>query len=197
MIRLCLLRHGPTTWNAAGRLQGRADPPLSEPGRAEVGRWRLPAWAVTARAWTSPLARAVETARLLGRADATVAPELIEMDWGAFEGRRLQDLRRADPAGLAALEARGLDLEPPGGESPRRVAERLAGFLGCLAGLGGDHLLVTHKGVLRAALTLATGWDMRARPPLRLGQGTALLLLLERDGSPRDPRPWPLGEPAG
>jgi probable phosphoglycerate mutase len=196
VTRLCLVRHAPTAWNAAGRLQGRADPPLSEAGRAEVGRWRLPGWAVAARAWTSPLERAVETARLLGLSESTVAPELIEMDWGAFEGRRLEDLRRADPLGLAALEARGLDLEPPGGESPRRVAERLAGFLARLGALGGDHLLLTHKGVVRAALALATGWDMRARPPLRLRGATALLLTLEPTGSVREPRPWPLTGPA-
>lgn len=192
MSRLCLVRHAPTSWNAAGRLQGRADLPLSPAGRAEALRWRLPAWTVAARAWTSPLARAIETARLLGRADATVAAELIEMDWGAFEGHTLADLRRADPVGLAALEARGLDLEPPGGESPRRVAERLAGFFGRLAGFACDHLLVTHKGVLRAALALATGWDLRTRPPLRLKGATALVLTLEPGGRVCAPEAWPL-----
>lgn len=192
MSRLCLVRHAPTAWNEAGLLQGRADPPLSAEGRAAVGRWRLPPWTAAARAWTSPLRRAVETAALLGRGDAVVVPELVEMDWGALEGRSLVELRLANPRGMAALEARGLDLEPPGGESPRRVAARLADFLERLARQGGDHLLVTHKGVLRAALVLACGWDMLTRPPIRLQGPVALLLELDAQGRPAAAAPWPL-----
>lgn len=191
-MRLCLVRHAATAWNLARRLQGRADPPLSAVGRAEAERWTLPAWTIGARAWTSPLRRAVETARLLGRADAVPLPSLVEMDWGAFEGRTLAELRAADPAGLAALEARGLDLQPPGGESPRAVVERLAGLLRDLAGRGGDHLLVTHKGVMRAALVLATGWDLRGPAPMRLEGPVALLLDLDEQGRVGSPRPWPL-----
>jgi len=134
----------------------------------------------------------METARALGRTDAVPASPLVEMDWGAFEGRTLAELRAADPRGMAALESRGLDFRPPGGESPREVAARLAGFLAELAERGGDHLLVTHKGVLRAALFLATGWELRGRPPLRPGRSTALLLELDRSGRVAEPRLWNL-----
>ena len=73
------------------------------------------------------------------------------------------------------LEAMGLDFQPPGGESPRMVATRLAACLRELAATGRDHSIVTHKGVLRASLVLALGWDMRGRPPVRYDPDRALL----------------------
>jgi probable phosphoglycerate mutase len=181
MTALLLVRHAPTAWNAEGRLMGRADPPLSPAGRAALAAWRLPAAFATAPILASPLRRARETAAAFG--PATVEPRLIEMNWGAWEGRRLAELRRSDPAGAAAIEAMGLDLEPPGGERPRDVAHRLADLFAELAGTE-RRVLVTHKGVLRAALALATGWDYRTKPPLRLGAGDALRLDLEPQGEP-------------
>jgi probable phosphoglycerate mutase len=160
---------------------GRADPPLSSAGRAALAAWRLPSEFDGAPLRASPLRRARETAAAFGR--ATIEPRLIEMDWGAWEGRRLADLRWTDPAGTAAIEAMGRDLRPPGGERPRDVARRLADLFADLAGTE-PHVLVTHKGVLRAALALATGWDYRARPPLRLRDGTALRLELDARGVP-------------
>jgi probable phosphoglycerate mutase len=160
---------------------GRADPPLSTEGREELARWRLPASFARAPVLASPLRRARETAASFG--PFAVEPRLIEMDWGGWEGRRLDELRAVDPAGMAALEARGLELEPPGGESPRQVRERLATLLVELAGAD-RRVLVTHKGVIRATLALATGWDMRTKPPLRLRAGEALVLRLDAHGRP-------------
>jgi probable phosphoglycerate mutase len=195
MTRLCLVRHAATAWNLERRLQGRTDTALAPEGRREVASWRLPAWSRTARAWTSPMLRARETAALLGRHDAVVAPELVEMSWGMWEGRTLAELRAADAERVAALEAMGLDLSAPGGESPRMVAARIAPFLARVAALGGEHLAVTHKGVIRAAYALASGWDMRGKPPLPLKGPMALLLGLERDGHTRSAALWPLVEP--
>lgn len=190
MTRLCLLRHATTAWNLERRLQGRTDTPLAAQGRAEVASWRLPAWTAAARAWTSPLLRARETAALLGRHDAEVAHELVEMSWGLWEGRTLAELRAADATQLARIEALGLDLCAPGGESPRAVAARLGPFLRRVARLAGEHLAITHKGVIRAACALACGWDMRGEPPLPLNGPMALLLDLERDGSVRSAAFW-------
>lgn len=159
MIRLLLLRHAPTAWNAEHRMQGRADQPLSAAGRALAATWRLPA--AVAAAWCSPLARARETAAILGLA-ATPAEPLVEMDWGGWEGMTIDELRQ-QPEFLAA-EGRGLDFQPPGGESPRQVQARL---LPWIAGLAGDSIAVTHKGVIRAAYAAATGWDMLGKPPHR------------------------------
>jgi probable phosphoglycerate mutase len=194
MTRLCLVRHAATAWNLERRLQGRTDTALAPEGRREVASWRLPPWSATARAWTSPMLRARETAALLGRPDAEVAPELVEMSWGMWEGRTLAELRAADAERVAALQAMGLDLAAPGGESPRMVAARIAPFLARVAALGGEHLAVTHKGVIRAAYALASGWDMRGKPPLPLKGPMALLLELERDGRARSAALWPLVE---
>lgn len=181
MIRLALLRHGPTDWNADRRLQGRADIPLSAAGRTAVAGRRLPRELSGWRWLASPLARARQTARLLGVA-AIEEPALIEMDYGAWEGRTLAAVRAEDPTGVAANEARGLDFRPPGGESPREVQVRLAALGLRLLADGCDAAAVTHKGVIRAALALATGWDMTGRPPLRLDWTAAHLFLLDAAG---------------
>ena len=184
-MRVCLIRHGRTAWNEAGRIQGRADPPLAVAGRAQVESWRLPAEFRDARCITSPLRRAAETAALLGCPSAPVDGRLVEMDWGAFEGRTLAELRAELGPEMQALEAAGLDFRPPDGESPREVAARLAALLADAARTGGDHLLVTHKGVLRASLMLACSWDMLGKPPVRCRDDEALVHELRADGTLR------------
>ncbi len=182
MTPLLLIRHGPTAWNESGRIQGRADIALSAAGRAEVRGWRLPAAFAGARWLTSPLRRASETAALLTEGPVVVEPRLIEMNWGAWEGWRGAELRAKAPAELAANEALGLDFRPPGGESPREVGARVQALIVELAAESTPVVAVCHKGVIRAALALATGWDMRAKPPFRLARDQALTLIGHRDG---------------
>ena len=64
---LALLRHGHTAWNRAGRLQGRIDEPLDGEARAHLGRLCLPEEFELATLVSSPLARATETASIVGR----------------------------------------------------------------------------------------------------------------------------------
>jgi broad specificity phosphatase PhoE len=181
MPLIALLRHGPTEWNAAKRLQGRVDPPLSAPGRAEVGRRRLPADLDGWRLVSSPLRRVVETALILA-GEPVIEPRLIEMDWGAWEGETVADLRaRLGPA-MAENEARGLDFRPDGGESPREVQARLQPWLDELAAGGDDTVAVTHKGVIRALYARATGWDMTGRMPDKLDWRMAHLFRVEATG---------------
>lgn len=179
-MKLLVLRHASTPWNEARRLQGRSDIGLSAKGCAEASAWRLPGWAAGWPALTSPLKRAQQTALLMGCRAQTV-PWLIEMDWGRWEGWRLADLRQALGPRMAAMEARGLDLHPPCGESPRAVGQRLQPFLLALPGAQG-YVLVAHKGVIRALLALATGWDMRADWPERLQSGRVHLFTLNTQG---------------
>jgi probable phosphoglycerate mutase len=180
VTRLLVLRHAPTDWNAAGLIQGRADRPLSEIGRQIAQTWRLPEDWAGARCFCSPLRRAVETARLLAL-DPEIEPRLTEMDWGEWEGHRLADLRRGLGEAMAQNEAAGLDFRPAGGESPREVRERI---LPLLSELSGPTIAVTHKGVLRALYSLATGWTMRAKPEHRLLDGCAQIFSVERDANP-------------
>ncbi|SLN19993.1 histidine phosphatase family protein [Oceanibacterium hippocampi] len=165
MIRLALLRHGPTAWNATKRLQGRSDQPLSEAGRATFAGRRLPARFADYALVTSPLLRARETASLVGHGPAQIEPALIEMDFGAWEGCTIAELRERYGDAMKVNEDRGLDMQPPGGESPRAVQRRLDVWL---AGLQRDTVAVTHKGVIRALLAAALGWDMTGRQPVRL-----------------------------
>jgi broad specificity phosphatase PhoE len=86
---------------------------------------------------------------------------------------------------MAAAEAAGLDLRPPGGESPREVQARVRPLLAEIAQSGRPTAAVTHKGVIRAVLALATGWDMRDKPPHRLDWSAAHLFRLDASGKPR------------
>ncbi len=184
MTRLVMIRHATTAWNEARRLQGRTDIALSEKGRAEVADWRLPVEFADGDWVTSPLLRAVQTARALGAWRLSCEPCLVEMDWGEWEGRTLDELRLNDPEFMTEVEARGLDFSAPGGESPRQLQHRLAPWLSDVAAARRTVIAVCHKGVVRALFARAVGWDMLGRPPLKLDWGCAQLFHLDDDGAP-------------
>ena len=184
MTNLVVIRHGPTRWNAEGRIQGGTDVALSLEGIAEVRRWRMPAAFDSYRWYSSPLLRAVQTAQLLGARGIAFEPVLGEMRWGQWEGQRLEDVRRLDPNGTADIEARGLDFAPPGGESPRLVQRRLAPFLAQRARESAPAIAITHKGVIRALYALAVNWPMVGKPPDRLDWSAAHHFKLAPDGTP-------------
>jgi probable phosphoglycerate mutase len=179
MTRLALLRHADTAWSAAGRIQGRA-----EVGLLSDCSVRLPDDCRTMKIVTSPLSRCVQTAALIGAPDAAREPRIIEMDWGEWEGRTLADLRRALGEAMAENEARGLDFRPPGGESPRGVIERIKPWLLEIAREGVPTLAVTHRGVIRAVLAQATGWDMRGPPPAKLDWRAVHFFVVDPQGRP-------------
>ncbi len=183
-IRLALIRHGPTDWNAIKRIQGRSDIPLGDAGIAHLRRLQLPD-ELAGRDWyVSPLRRARQSAALLGHADACVAPALREMSWGQWEGQILKPLRRQLGDEMRANEARGLDFRPPGGESPREVQARLAGWLAELASRGRDACAVTHMGIIRCLYSLASGWDMTGDFPLDFDWGCAWQWRIDASGRP-------------
>lgn len=184
MTTLALLRHGPTAWNIEGRLQGRADIPLGAAAYRELSGLRLPACLAGARWVTSPLRRAVKTARCLGASSPETDQRLIEMDWGAWEGRTLGELRNQPGLSFAAAEARGLDLTPPGGESPRDVQDRLRPWLREIAINEDATVAVTHKGVIRAVLGLAYDWNFLGAPPAKLEWPAVHVFELDAHGHP-------------
>jgi broad specificity phosphatase PhoE len=165
MTLVALLRHADTAWSVEGRIQGRSDQPLSDAGRAALAAVRLPAACHEMKVVTSPLARCVETASLLGFPQAAQEPRIVEMSWGKWEGRRLDELRNELGAPMRENEARGLDFRPDGGESPREVLARVSQWLRSVAQ---PTLAVTHRGVIRVVLAAATGWDMLGKPPAKL-----------------------------
>lgn len=186
MSRVLVLRHGRTAWNENGRIQGRTDTPLSLAGREQVRGWSLPAWTSGATWYASPLARARDTATLLGHPAPLLDDRLLEMSFGAYEGRRLAELRLELGPAMADNEIRGLDFHPPGGETPRQVAARFAQFLAERAAGACDLVVVAHKGILRAALVLARGWDMIGRPPLPIRDDHGFIVTTDRDGRPTE-----------
>ena len=190
-IDVVAIRHAPTAWNDAGRIQGQTDVPLSGEGRRSLARRRLPERFGSYRVHSSPLARAVETAALLGLEAPVLDRRLMEMDWGEWEGRTRASVTAADPGGVARNEAKGPDFRPPGGESPREVQARIidwarsaaagappgavrnhpgpAGGVVRSAAPPSPHMVaITHKGVIKALLGLACGWDLTGKSPVRL-----------------------------
>ena len=187
MSALFLLRHGPTEWTAARRLQGRSDIPLSEVGRSMVGSWQLPERAVHGAWMSSPLSRSTETAEILRRcyrptADLLIERRLAEMSFGEWEGQTLSELRSIHGPVMAEWEGGGLDFRAPGGESPRNVQDRLRPWLEELSAENNAVVAITHKGVIRALYALASGWDMRGKPPHRLADNAVHEFELDRAG---------------
>jgi len=185
-VAFALLRHASTTWNEEGRLQGMTDTALSAAGEADAKTWRLPAPADGWKRFSSPLQRARRTAELLQPAvPVTIETRLREMSFGVWEGRTLPELRETVGEAFIAAENKGLDFEPPGGESPRAVMKRFAGWTAEIAAHGEPAVAVTHKAAIRAVLALATGWDMMGRPPVKLDWRSAHFFLANADGSVR------------
>ena len=168
MTPIALIRHGPTGWNAERRLQGRADRPLSDEGRARVAGWRVPDAYLGFEWVASPLSRARETAEILGLPVARTEDAIVEMDWGDWEGHTRPELDARYGAEVARRTALGLDLRPHNGESPREVRDRFAAWARAVAGAGRPVGAVCHQGIIRAALSLATGWNMLGKPPVRM-----------------------------
>jgi broad specificity phosphatase PhoE len=139
---LVIVRHADTDWTVSGRHTGRTDLPLNEAGRAKALalRGRL-AGRTFATVWSSPLARARETARLAGFAPAERS-ELLEWDYGAYEGLTSAQIRELRP---------GWDLWRdgcPGGEDAADLERRADALLATLPPQG-DVLVFSHGHMLR------------------------------------------------
>ncbi|MDX2483038.1 MAG: histidine phosphatase family protein [Pseudodonghicola sp.] len=178
MIRLALLRHGHTDWNRMGRIQGASDIPLDDAARAELSTLRLPAPWDVAELWSSPLKRAAETAELVARRAPRTAPELSEMNWGTWEGKRGLDLLATPGSGFRHIEDWGWDYRAPGGESPGELWIRLRPWL---AQLERDALAVCHIGIIRVLLARAHGWDFAGPAPFKVKRNRLYLLHIDGD----------------
>jgi broad specificity phosphatase PhoE len=178
-------RHGETPANREGLLLGRADPRLTDRGRAQADdlAHRLAARGPT-KVVTSPLRRACDTASPIAAAcgvPVEVDERLIEIDYGEWEGRPFAAL----DADIVARWHRDPNLVPPGGESLVTVAARMAAF--CEEMLddetAGTAVAVSHVSPIKAAVTWALGvspelaWRMRldVASITRIARGPVLL----------------------
>ena len=99
--RIWLVRHGETEWSRDGRHTGTTDVPLTQHGEADAAAIRGELAGVTpGLVLCSPLQRARDTARLAGLVPDAIDPDLVEWDYGAWEGRTTQQIRLSlgDPA---------------------------------------------------------------------------------------------------
>lgn len=160
--RFLLVRHGESEWNAVGRWQGQADPPLSRTGREQAWRAAQSIGAVDAIV-SSTLQRAYETARIIGDAigvgPVILEPDLMERHAGEWEGLTRTEIEAQWPGYL------GDKKRPPSYETDEpllvRVHEGLARIRAEVP--GDDILVVTHGGVINA-LEASFGLDWQRVP---------------------------------
>ena len=161
---LYFIRHGETEFNVARRLQGRSETSLNARGRMQCGdyagvlrdlferdRHQPSDYAYV----SSPLLRAQETMELM-RAELGLEPKayaiddrLAEISYGEWEGFTLTEIQARDPGVLQRREREKWDFLPPGGESYREVAKRVAAWY---ATVTRDTVVAAHGGVARALM---------------------------------------------
>jgi probable phosphoglycerate mutase len=160
--KLYLARHGDTAWTDSHQHTGRTDLPLNERGEQharQLGAWLRP-FSFT-RVFTSPLLRASKTCELAGfpltqpsppsdggegwvrGAGAEVDPDLIEWDYGRFEGKLTSDILKERPGWELFRDG------CPDGEAPGDVAARANRFLARVHGLAGDVLAFSSGHIIR------------------------------------------------
>lgn len=175
--RLYLVRHGETEWARLGRHTGRTDVPLTETGRSQARAIAERLRGVRfRRVLSSPLSRALETARLAGYGDvAEIEPDLAEWDYGAYEGRTTSEIRRSVP-GWTIWRA-----GPRGGETAADVTARIDRVLAGLEGADGDVALFAHGHVLRVLTARWLGLPASEGRLFALGTATVSVLGWERE----------------
>jgi broad specificity phosphatase PhoE len=187
--RLFLARHGHTGWNDTGRYLGSSDIPLDAQGQAQAER--LGEWAASARLEaivSSPALRAFRTAAIVA-AGSGLTPRtdarLRELDFGAAEGRTLEELRRQDPEAVTRFELDPVSHHLPGGEHPQAAVARLDAAIRDVLSTGTARaLLVTHNTVLRLFVCHCLGIPLaHYRRLLPLAEHCALTELSVADGA--------------
>lgn len=144
-LQLVLVRHGETEWSRDRKHTGRTDLPLTEGGAAEAAKVKpLLAERDFTRVISSPLSRALETCRLAGLGHRVeTRDELIEWDYGEYEGIRTVEIREQRPDWVLWRDG------CPGGETAEDVGARVDRLLTELAGESGDIAIFGHGHTLR------------------------------------------------
>jgi broad specificity phosphatase PhoE len=176
---VALVRHGETEWSRDGKHTGLTDVPLTEPGRRQAGALGA---LLTGRTFelvlTSPLSRAAETCALAGLgAVARVCSDLVEWDYGAYEGRTTAEIRTTVP-GWTVWTHPVLD-----GETVDGVGSRADRVIDLIRGIEGDVALFAHGHLLRVLAARWCGLEARQGRLFSLGTASFCLLGYER-GTP-------------
>lgn len=181
--RIVLVRHGETEWSRSGRHTGLTDVALTPRGRLQaeelgrvLAREGLAAGDDDLRVLTSPLARARQTCVLAGLDPvAKVCPELAEWDYGEYDGRRTEDIRKERPGWLLWRDG------VPGGETVEEVGSRADRVLERISGLADSVVLFAHGHILRVLAARWLGLAPADGRLLALGPATLSILGWERE----------------
>ncbi len=140
-----LARHGETAWSLSGQHTGLTDIPLTERGERNARQLEKRLQGLTfAKVFTSPLQRAKRTCELAGfRQAAEVLPDLVEWNYGDYEGRRTVEIQSDHPGWNVFRDG------CPGGESPTQVGERADRVINKVRLIQGDVLLFSSGHFLR------------------------------------------------
>jgi broad specificity phosphatase PhoE len=163
VVRVFLARHGETTWNLAGRYQGRRESALTALGMSQAFALSDAMVATrAARVVSSPLLRCTATAKpAADRLNVRVETDdrLIEIAHGTWEGRLRDEIAANDPLRYRAWRDDPAHVAFEGGESVAQVLARWRDFAAALRPAS-PTLIVTHDAVVRVALVDAQGRDL-------------------------------------
>lgn len=170
-MSLYLVRHGATEWSVSGRHTSSTDLPLLPEGE-EAAKSLAPRLAGIefAAVLTSPRRRAHRTAELAGFPDATVDEDLVEWDYGDYEGVTTDEIHRTDPGWTI------WDGVTPGGESAEQVTARLDRVVAAARDRDGDTLVFAHGHSLRGLAARWLGLPVRDGRLFALGTATVSVL---------------------
>jgi broad specificity phosphatase PhoE len=181
-----LARHGETAWSLSGQHTGRTDLPLTERGERNARRLGDRLKPLTfARVFTSPLQRAARTCALAGYGAVAVPdPDLMEWDYGAYEGRTTADIRKERPDWRLFRDG------CPGGESVADVGTRADRVLGRIRAVAGDVLVFSSGHILRVLAARWLGLDPAGGRLFHLSTASLSILGYEHDLSEPFVRLW-------
>jgi broad specificity phosphatase PhoE len=181
-----LARHGETAWSLSGQHTGRTDLPLTERGQRNARQLgeRLKGFNF-AKVFTSPLQRAARTCELAGFGSvAEVDRDLLEWDYGQYEGRRSAEIRRERPDWQLFRDG------GPGGETPAQVGARADRVVSRVRAISGDVLLFSSGHFLRVLAARWLGLEPAAGKFLFLSTASLSALGYEHDRSGPVIRLW-------
>lgn len=177
-VEVWLLRHGQTEWSVSGQHTGISDVPLTEAGE-QAARSLQPFLAKTSfdAVFTSPLQRAWRTAELAGVSGAQIDAQLVEWDYGTYEGMTRAEVRKEQPDWTVWKDG------APDGESPQQVSDRADELVARYRSMTGRVLLVAHGHILRVLAVRWLGQPVLLGERLLLDTATVSVLGFDR-GTP-------------
>ena len=181
LAKVYLVRHGETPWTISGQHTGRTDLPLTEQGECDARKLTVLLKEVNfAKVFTSPLQRAWRTGELAGFGASIESDfDLMEWDYGTYEGRRTVDIRAERPGWRLFIDG------CPGGETLTQVSVRADRVINRVRLVEGDVLIFAHADILR--VIIARWLNLPADQGRRFYLTTAALTILGYDHDLDDP----------